>query len=97
VINNPQHPYTKALLDAVPEPDPDLSKTRVPGGGLRSAEIPSLRNLPSGCTFHPRCPLYEEGTCEVTEPQLVAIEPTRQVACHVVAREGALDKASGHA
>ncbi len=93
VINNPQHPYTKALLNAVPEPDPELAKTKIPGGGLRTAEIPSLRQLPSGCTFHPRCPLFEEGTCEVTEPQLVAIEPRRQVSCHIVAREHtALDR-----
>jgi len=98
VINNPQHPYTKALLNAVPEPDPELTKTKVPGGGLRSAEIPSLRRLPSGCTFHPRCPRFEEGTCDVTEPQLVSIEPRRQVSCHIVAREhAALDQSSGHA
>ncbi|HLT61934.1 MAG TPA: ABC transporter ATP-binding protein [Microlunatus sp.] len=77
VINNPQHPYTRALLNAVPEPDPELTKSKLPGGGLRSAEIPSLRDLPSGCTFHPRCPLFEEGTCEVTEPQLVTIDLDR--------------------
>ncbi|WP_217428234.1 ABC transporter ATP-binding protein [Microlunatus speluncae] len=98
VINNPQHPYTRALLAAVPEPDPELSKTRVPDGGLRSAEIPSLRRLPTGCTFHPRCPRFEAGTCDTTEPQLVPIEPRRQVSCHIVAREHtALDRASGHA
>lgn len=87
VINDPQHPYTKALLDAVPEPDPDLAAKKLPGGGLRSAEIPSLAALPSGCTFHPRCPIYEEGVCEVTEPQLAAIGSRRQVSCHVVTRE----------
>jgi len=87
VINNPKHPYTQALLNAVPEPDPDLTKKKLPGGGLRSAEIPSLRALPSGCTFHPRCPRFEPGLCEVTEPQLVPLTPDRSVSCHVVAAE----------
>ena len=87
VINNPQHPYTKALLNAVPEPDPDLAAKKLPGGGLRSADIPSLAALPSGCTFHPRCPMFEEGLCDVTGPELTQIEPRREVSCHVVARE----------
>ncbi len=86
VINNPQHPYTKALLDAVPEPDPDLTATKKAGGGLRSAEIPSLRDLPPGCTFHPRCPLFEEGICDTEVPELTALDARRQVRCHVVAR-----------
>lgn len=86
VINNPQHPYTRALLNAVPEPDPDLAAQKLPGGGLRSADIPSLAALPSACTFHPRCPLFEEGLCDVISPELGFIEPKREVACHVVAR-----------
>ncbi|HEY9292634.1 MAG TPA: ABC transporter ATP-binding protein [Microlunatus sp.] len=87
VINNPQHPYTKALLNAVPEPDPDLAAKKLPGGGLRSADIPSLAALPTGCTFHPRCPRFEEGLCDVTGPELTPIDPKREVACHVVVRE----------
>ena len=90
VINNPQHPYTKALLDAVPEPDPDLTRTKKAGGGLRSSEIPSLAALPSGCTFHPRCPLYEAGTCDVLRPELEPTGDDRQVSCHVVAGKAAL-------
>lgn len=86
VINNPQHPYTKALLNAVPEPDPELAAKKLPGGGLRSADIPSLAALPSGCTFHPRCPLFEEGLCDAVSPELVTIG-RREVACHVVARD----------
>jgi peptide/nickel transport system ATP-binding protein len=86
VINNPQHPYTKALLDAVPEPDPDLAAQKLRGGGLRSADIPSLAALPSGCTFHPRCPLFEEGLCDVKSPELEFVGGPREVACHVVAR-----------
>lgn len=87
VINEPRHPYTRALLDAVPEPDPELTATKKPGGGLRSSEIPSLRALPVGCTFHPRCPRFEEGTCDTLVPELAVIEPQHSVSCHVVARE----------
>ena len=87
VINSPQHPYTRALLNAVPEPDPDLAAKKLPGGGLRSADIPSLAALPSGCTFHPRCPRFEEGLCDITPPDLIAIDSRREVSCHVVARE----------
>jgi oligopeptide/dipeptide ABC transporter ATP-binding protein len=86
LIRAPLHPYTKALLAAVPEADPDLTrnKERVK---LRSLEIPSLLRLPSGCTFHPRCPLYEDGLCDVARPELVAVGEQRAVACHVVARD----------
>lgn len=87
VINNPQHPYTRALLNAVPEPDPEVAAKKLPGGGLRSADIPSLAALPSGCTFHPRCPLYEEGLCDVIPPELTPVDSNREVSCHVVARE----------
>ena len=53
---NPKHPYTSALLSAIPEPDPSRQKQRIPLGG----EVPSPSNPPSGCLFHPRCPLAEE-------------------------------------
>lgn len=91
VINNPQHPYTKALLNAVPEPDPDLAAEKLAGGGLRSSEIPSLAALPSGCTFHPRCPLAEDGLCDVEDPELERIDGRREVSCHVVARDADVD------
>jgi oligopeptide/dipeptide ABC transporter ATP-binding protein len=85
VINNPQHPYTKALLDAVPEPDPELARRKKAGGGLRSAEIPSLSELPAGCTFHPRCPLAED-RCREIVPELRAspAAPRQDVACTVI-------------
>ncbi|GLZ76697.1 oligopeptide ABC transporter ATP-binding protein [Actinorhabdospora filicis] len=86
VINNPQHPYTKALLDAVPEPDPDLTRTKKAGGGLRSSEIPSLAMLPTGCSFHPRCPLFEADTCDAHRPELQGLDAGREVSCHVVGR-----------
>jgi peptide/nickel transport system ATP-binding protein len=88
IINSPTHPYTRALIDAIPEPDPDLTKTKG-AGSLRSLDIPSLANLPPGCSFHPRCPLFEGGLCDGAVPQLVEIRSGQSAACHVVARDGA--------
>ncbi len=81
VVADPAHPYTSALIGAIPEADPALtrSKQRTP---LRSAEIPSLLDLPRGCTFHPRCPLMEAGLCDVLVPELLPIPTGREVACH---------------
>ncbi len=86
LVGRPLHPYTQALLAAIPEADPQItrSKVRVP---LRSLDIPSLLNLPSGCTFHPRCPRFEEGLCDRERPLLADVGDGTQVACHVVARE----------
>ena len=82
VITDPRHPYTQALLAAVPEADPELThrKRRI---ALRSADIPSLLNLPPGCTFHPRCPYFVEGECDVSAPPLEAISEGGRVACPV--------------
>jgi len=88
VINEPRHPYTRALLRAIPEPDPDLTRRRREVG-LRSLDIPSLLQVPPGCSFHPRCPLCEEGLCDAERPELLTINGSRLVACHVVARESA--------
>jgi oligopeptide/dipeptide ABC transporter ATP-binding protein len=88
VINAPQHPYTRALLGALPEPDPDLTRNRA-RMQLRSVDIASLLHVPPGCSFHPRCPLFEAGLCDTLRPELDPIEPERSVACHVVAREHA--------
>lgn len=86
LINDPLHPYSQALLAAVPEADPVLtrSKERV---RLRSQDIPSLLDLPSGCRFHPRCPLFEEGLCDVERPALTPVGDGRYVACHSAVRE----------
>ncbi|WP_419995403.1 ABC transporter ATP-binding protein [Streptomyces boninensis] len=81
VIGDPRHPYTKALLSAVP----DLAPGRRGDPGLRGVDIPDLAALPSGCTFHPRCPLYVPGTCDAIEPELLAGAGGREVSCHVVA------------
>ena len=90
LVSDPAHPYAAALIAAIPEADPGVTrrKVRVP---LRSAEVPSLLALPSGCAFHPRCPLFEQGLCDVRIPPLERIpaaDPfTREVACHVAVRE----------
>jgi len=90
VIAEATHPYTMALLSAIPEPDPDLTRTKEEMQ-LRSADIPSLLRLPSGCPFHPRCPLWEEGLCDVVYPDLVSVGEERSSACHVIVR-----KRTGH-
>jgi peptide/nickel transport system ATP-binding protein len=82
VIADPRHPYTQALLAAVPEADPELAqhKRHIE---LRSAEIPSLLNLPPGCTFHPRCPYFVPGQCDVYVPKLEVVSAGGSVACPV--------------
>jgi peptide/nickel transport system ATP-binding protein len=78
LFRNPLHPYTQALLAAVPIPDPrKRSEKRVPSG-----EIPSALNPPSGCVFHPRCPRVF-GTCSLDVPQLLEYESGHFVACHL--------------
>lgn len=86
LIARPLHPYSRALLAAIPEPDPELTRSKEKLL-LRSLEIPSPLHAPSGCVFHPRCPLFEEGLCDVERPHLVPVGSGRTVACHVVARE----------
>jgi dipeptide transport system ATP-binding protein len=78
IFNNPQHPYTKALLSATPTPDPTRKRERI----VLKGELPSPLNPPSGCTFHPRCPIAFD-TCSVINPQLIAHD-TSLVACHAV-------------
>jgi oligopeptide transport system ATP-binding protein len=82
VYDTPLHPYTQALISAVPIPDPSQrTRTRIRLEG----EIPSPLDPPSGCRFHPRC-AYAEAACKVTEPALTEVSPGRFVACHPVAR-----------
>jgi oligopeptide/dipeptide ABC transporter ATP-binding protein len=73
----PAHPYTKALLDAVPRPDPTRVRTKPIAG-----EVPSLFAPPSGCRFHTRCP-HVMPRCRTEEPALRALGPSRLVACHL--------------
>ena len=78
VYRNPVHPYTKALLSAVPIPDPilDAQRERV----LLTGEVPSPLNPPSGCVFHPRCPIADDECTRVT-PELRQISPEHWSAC----------------
>ena len=78
LFDNPLHPYTEALLDAVPVPDPTIEATRTfrPVKG----EVPSAINPPSGCGFHPRCPMATE-SCRRVRPELRELRPGRWVAC----------------
>jgi oligopeptide transport system ATP-binding protein len=75
---NPQHPYTEALLSAVPIPDPTVKKKRI----ILEGDVPSPINPPSGCHFHTRCP-YKEKICEEVEPEFKDIGGGHWVACHL--------------
>lgn len=77
LFENPLHPYTYALLDSVPIPDPKFRKEHQ----LIKGEIPSPINPPSGCPFHPRCPFATE-KCKKEVPEYVEILPNHFVACH---------------
>jgi oligopeptide transport system ATP-binding protein len=76
--NNPQHPYTEALLSAVPLPDPTVEKKRI----ILQGDVPSPINPPSGCHFHTRCP-YKERICEEEVPEFKDIGGGHWVACHL--------------
>lgn len=82
LITDPRHPYTQALLGAVPEADPELAQ-RKRHIELRGAEIPSLLNLPPGCTFHPRCPFFVPGQRDTQRPPLETLQVGGRVACPV--------------
>ena len=86
LIGRPMHPYTRALAAAIPEADPDLTRSKQKLQ-LRSLDIPNLNSLPGGCVFHPRCPYWVAGTCDTISPPLVDVGQGRQVACHVVAAD----------
>ena len=83
VIQNPRHPYTQALLAAVPEADPEIAR-RKHAIELRSANIPSLLDLPPGCTFHPRCPYFVPGRCDTAVPPLVPVIGGGSAACPII-------------
>jgi peptide/nickel transport system ATP-binding protein/oligopeptide transport system ATP-binding protein len=77
LFKRPSHPYTEALLSAVPIPDPKHQRKQIVLGG----DVPSPINRPSGCHFHTRC-IYAQERCKVEEPQLEETSPGHFVACH---------------
>jgi len=77
LFNNPLHPYTVALLSAVPIPDPRLRKERI----ILLGDVPSPLNPPSGCRFHPRCPKVMHDICPIKEPTHMEVESDHRVAC----------------
>ena len=77
---NPQHPYTRALLEAAPVPDPEIEQARA--HQVVKGEPPSPLNPPSGCVFHPRCPIAEE-VCRRERPALRPLEAGHAAACHL--------------
>jgi len=81
LFENPQHPYTEALLSAVPVPNPAKARNRI----ILAGDVPSPVNPPAGCRFHTRCP-YAEARCRVEAPAMRSVAPGHFVACHL--REG---------
>ena len=79
IFNDPLHPYTKALLSAIPIPDPEIRRERI----LLKGEIPSPINPPTSCRFHTRCPVKNK-ICEIKEPKLKEVKNGHLVACHLI-------------
>ena len=78
IFANPKHPYTDALLSAIPRADPERERTRI----VLPGDVPSPESPPSGCPFHPRCPRATD-QCSVEVPQTVAVESGHSVRCHL--------------
>jgi oligopeptide/dipeptide ABC transporter ATP-binding protein len=77
LFSNPLHPYTQALLSAVPVPNPRHKRERI----ILTGDVPSPLNPPSGCRFHPRCPQVMNDICPLREPTLIELNPGHWVSC----------------
>jgi oligopeptide/dipeptide ABC transporter ATP-binding protein len=80
VLRNPLHPYTEALISAVPPADPAIRLNRI----ILEGDVPSPANPPPGCVFHPRC-RYARDVCSQEEPKLAEVEPDHYASCHFAA------------
>jgi peptide/nickel transport system ATP-binding protein len=78
IYAEPLHPYTQALISAIPVPDPRKKSKRI----VLEGDVPSPANPPTGCPFHPRCP-QAMAECSATKPQLKEVKPGHRVACHL--------------
>jgi oligopeptide/dipeptide ABC transporter ATP-binding protein len=81
LYTHPRHPYTGALMSAVPAPNPEAARRRRPI--VLQGDVPNPINPPEGCRFHTRCPRAREGLCDVDEPQLRPFETGHSAACHI--------------
>jgi len=77
LFGSPVHPYSAALISAIPQPDPEAPRVSV----LARGDVPSPVNTPSGCRYHPRCP-FARDVCRQTEPPLTELAPRHYAACH---------------
>jgi peptide/nickel transport system ATP-binding protein/oligopeptide transport system ATP-binding protein len=82
LFRSPLHPYTKALISAIPIPKPELKRERI----VLEGEVPSPLHPPQGCRFHPRCP-YAMSRCSEQEPAFTEVAPNHWAACFLISEK----------